>query len=135
MYRRLFADYHGVKCPEKEHSSGGPVFDLFRRMMRGKKPVVEEKSKRPYHAVAIHYDRRQACPAVRDRHNQVFFPSEAPALPLPECTRRTTCHCRYEHLPDRRQDMRRDTDHGLPERLFEAQDRRRGLPDRRRRVA
>jgi hypothetical protein len=135
VYRRRFADYDGTNVQYQNIFSGEPVFKLFRRMLSGKKPVAEEKNRRPYHAVSIHYDRRQACPAVRDRHNQVFFPNEAPPLPLHECTRRVTCRCRYEHLPDRRRDMRRDTDHGLPERLFDAQDRRRGLPDRRRRVA
>lgn len=111
------------------------MFKFVRRLIGGRKPAVEAMPKRPYHVVSIHYDRRQACPAVRDRHNQVFFPHEAPALPLQDCTRRVTCRCRYEHLPDRRRDMRRDADHGLPERLFDAADRRSGLPDRRRRVA
>lgn len=111
------------------------MFKFLSRLIGKNKPAVEEKSQRQYRAVTFRYDRRQACHAVRDRHNQVFSPNEAPPLPLPECTRRGTCRCRYEHLQDRRQDMRRDTDHGLPDRLFDSEDRRRGLRDRRRRVA
>ena len=108
------------------------MLELFRRFRKRSSTPVRDTAGRSYQAVRIQFDRRQACEAVRALEQDVFLGRQAPPLPLPDCSRIGTCKCAYRHQSDRRADMRRDTDHGLPERLYEQQERRSGLADRRR---
>ena len=108
------------------------MLDLFRLFRKKSEPQPEKSSAARYRAVRLQFDRRLGCEAVRELEQKVFLVNEAPTFPLMGCSRKGACKCGYRHLSDRREDMRRDTDHGLPERLFEAQERRSGLIDRRR---
>ena len=72
------------------------------------------------HCVAIRYRDSEACPAVKQftaklslsytppppGETQRFLPSEAPLLPLAECTA-THCQCYYVRYADRREQDRR----------------------------
>ncbi len=107
------------------------MVDLF-RLFRKKSPQPENAGAARYRAVRLQFDRRLGCDAVRELERKVFLGNEAPTFPLAGCSRKGACKCGYRHLSDRREDMRRDTDHGLPERLYEARERRSGLVDRRR---
>ena len=59
-----------------------------------------------------------ACKAVKDVETQRFLTAEAPSLPLADCSTPNQCQCKYHHHTDRREDPRRDTEIGLPERSF-----------------
>ena len=108
------------------------MVDLFRLFRKRSAPERDEASTARFRAVRLQFDRRLACEAVRELEHKVFLGSEAPTFPLMGCSRKGACKCGFRHLTDRREDMRRDTDHGLPERLYVAQERRSGLIDRRR---
>lgn len=84
---------------------------------------------RDYHAVSIRPGTR-CCTAAEALDERRFLSVEAPALPLEGCTLRGNCRCRYRHHTDRREDFRRDTDFGLPERGLLGTNRRK-LPGRR----
>ena len=76
-----------------------------------------------YHAVSIRHLGR-CCPAVRALDDDRFLSTQAPRLPLAECTMRDGCRCKYRHHNDRREDFRRDMDFGLPERGYFGTNRR-----------
>ena len=85
----------------------------------------------PYRGVKIYNRNPGCCIASRSIHHITYLASEAPALPLEDCDNPSQCKCRYEHLDDRRQEVRRDSDYGLPSHQYTATERRvRG--DRRR---
>ncbi len=67
----------------------------------------------------------QACRAAR------FLCSEAPRLPLAECSTADTCTCVYKHLPDRRAGARRQDEVGGIGRTNKAGQERRKERDRR----
>jgi hypothetical protein len=85
---------------------------------------------RQFSAVRIITQDRAPCNAVKNKLNQVYLGSEAPLLPLPECSQQAICRCRYQHLSDRRAIARRESDNGLPDRLIDVE--RRAIADRRR---
>ena len=66
-----------------------------------------------YRAVSV-YSRTDCCEASARLESQKFLAAHAPTLPLGGCTQAAHCRCRYKHYQDRRQDVRRDADHGLP---------------------
>ncbi len=76
-----------------------------------------------YHAVSIRHQPR-CCAAVKAIGDQRFLSTDAPLLPLADCSAPGQCRCRYKHHTDRRDDARRDTDVGLPERSFHGPNRR-----------
>ena len=77
----------------------------------------------PYRAVTIH-GRADCCAAAKRIKGDVFLAAHAPLLPLGGCTQTEKCHCRYQHLADRRQELRRDADFGLPGRAANHGERR-----------
>ena len=83
----------------------------------------------PYRAVSI-YSNSECCPAANRINKTKFLAAHAPTLPLGGCDRKDACRCRYRHYEDRRSDVRRDTDHGLPARL-RIEGERRHRKDRR----
>lgn len=83
-----------------------------------------------YHAVSIRHGKR-CCRAVKALEGQRFLSQEAPSLPLATCTNPNGCACRYQHHTDRRDDPRRDTDVGLPDRYFHGPNRRQRATGRR----
>lgn len=84
----------------------------------------------PFRAVTV-YSRENCCQAAKRLKGQRFLANHAPVLPLGGCTQPNQCHCRYRHLTDRREEMRRDTDFGLPGRGAGPQGERRSRRDRR----
>ena len=76
-----------------------------------------------YQAVSIRHATR-CCQAASDADEQRFLSTEAPTLPLTECSAPGQCRCKYRYHTDRREDYRRDTDFGLPERGFFGGNRR-----------
>ena len=86
----------------------------------------------PYRGVRIYNRSQSCCKAGKRIAGQKFLAAHAPQLPLGGCDHPEACQCRYQHLDDRRQEMRRDSDHGLPGRPYNEVDRR-YRADRRRR--
>jgi len=78
---------------------------------------------RDYHAVSIRRAGR-CCEEVMEMESRRFLSVEAPDLPLSACSMPTQCQCKYRHHTDRRDDPRRDTDVGLPDRGFFGGNRR-----------
>ena len=69
-------------------------------------------AERAYPGVEIIPLKGACCDAVRALAGQRLLARDAPMLPLRECDQ-TACGCRYQRFPDRRTDVRRDTDLGL----------------------
>ena len=67
-----------------------------------------------YHGVSIQPAGDCACEAVAALEGVRFLSDEAPRLPLDECQSKDRCHCIYRHFEDRRSELRRDSDIGLP---------------------
>lgn len=55
----------------------------------------------PYHCVSIR-SRADACEVAKQLADKRFLSSEAPLLPLANCTA-ASCRCRYAHYEDRRE--------------------------------
>jgi hypothetical protein len=70
----------------------------------------------PYHAVGVKPG-KDCCGAAQALRGKRFLSSEAPRVPLRECTAHT-CGCTYQHFDDRRSgiDRRRATAHPAGER-------------------
>ena len=77
----------------------------------------------PYRAVAV-YSQTDQCEAAKRLRRTKFLAAHAPTLPLGGCTQSEACRCRYRHFKDRRQEMRRDSDHGMPPRVWVDTERR-----------
>ena len=111
----------------------------FSEKLRGKQPFAKKQSggtrttrkqglpigaaRRIFHAVSVQPDQGDCCDAVAQIQGRRYLSDEAPLLPLADCTRSQDCKCRYEHYDDRRTNVRRDTDQGLPEKLRPEEDR------------
>ena len=77
----------------------------------------------PFRAVVIRS--MDGCCEAADRNTgQKFLAAHAPQLPLGTCDKPQQCHCRYKYLSDRRQEARRDEDHGLPGQPYHGENRR-----------
>jgi hypothetical protein len=84
-----------------------------------------------FSAVSIEPDSRGCCKAVRQLSNKRFLASEAPMLPLDECSQPGNCQCAYKKWPDRREEDDRRTGYsGLASQFYVATERRDGK-DRR----
>jgi len=84
---------------------------------------------RSFQAVSI-YSRSNCCEAAQRITGRKFLAAHAPQLPLGGCSQPDQCRCRYKHMSDRREEMRRDTDNGLPARQM-LNGERRNRRDRR----
>ena len=69
-----------------------------------------------FHGVAVCARGGVACDAVTKLEGQRFLSEEAPLLPLADCSDPRACKCVYEHFDERRDQLRRETDVGLPAR-------------------
>ncbi len=101
-----------------------------RTSQRRSKSSQTPAARHPYRAVSV-YSRSPCCAASKRLKNEKFLAAYAPVLPLGGCTHPEQCRCRYRHYEDRRQEMRRDSDHGLPGRVWHEHDRRHRRKDRR----
>ena len=77
----------------------------------------------PFRAVVIR-SMENCCEAAERNAGQKFLAAHAPQLPLGTCDKPQQCHCRYKYLNDRRQETRRDEDHGLPGQPYHGENRR-----------
>ena len=70
--------------------------------------------KEQWHAVSV-VPGPAACPAIKNLGGKRFLASEAPRLPLPDCSSAWHCKCVYRHYADRRGGARRIEERiGLP---------------------
>jgi len=87
-----------------------------------KKLTAKKLTTKNYAAVEI-IPSEKSCSEAKSKAGLIFLSSEAPLIPMEFCTSRYECACKYVHYKDRRQDGRRATDFGLPDR-FSGKDRR-----------
>lgn len=99
-----------------------------RRQQKRSKPKVQQH---PFRGVKV-YSKTECCEAARRISGQKFLAAHAPQLPLGGCDQPERCQCRYKHLSDRRSEIRRDVDHGLPGKPVHSE--RRSRSDRRKLV-
>lgn len=83
-----------------------------------------------WHAVAIK-PKGQCCEAVQAHRTGRFLSSDAPRLPLPECSSADTCTCVYKHHADRRAQPRRQEERDGLRRSGKVEQERRLTHDRR----
>ncbi len=68
-----------------------------------------------FHGIAVEPG-DTACEAVKQITGHRFLSEDAPRLPLDQCQCVQDCRCVYRHFSDRRTQVRRDADMGLPRR-------------------
>jgi len=78
----------------------------------------------PYRAVTIKPDTAECCAAARQQASARYLRNDAPLLPLPDCTNRDGCRCKYQHWADRRQEDRRALKTGIASQYFDGAERR-----------
>lgn len=79
---------------------------IFRRSADPVHPVSQESQHHPFHCVVVEA-RGGGCEAARKLADMRFLASDAPHLPLPQCSE-AVCNCVYHHFEDRRHHLRRD---------------------------
>lgn len=94
---------------------------MFKRKPPGRLNPVRRLS-HLFHGIAIVPGER-ACESARQLANQRFLSEDAPRLPLDSCHCLPECRCVYRHFSDRRTDVRREADMGLPIRLVAGEKR------------
>lgn len=87
------------------------------------KPEPQTATLRPFQAISI-FRGVTSCEAARKLSEHRFLVRDAPALPVPGCTMRERCQCRYLKHKDRRGGPRRLMDFGMTARLFDGRERR-----------
>ena len=75
------------------------------------KPLVPGRQQ--WHAVSI-AGKLGACAAAEALRRKRFLGTEAPKLPLADCSSPERCNCVYVHHSDRRSALRRGVDRGMP---------------------
>ena len=98
------------------------------------KPKVSRPVEDPWRAVSV-LGPSNACRAATELRGKRYLSSEAPSLPLPECSSPMLCKCVYHHHPDRRgKAFRRESDRGQYPRPWGEKERRIGPQTRGRRT-
>lgn len=87
---------------------------MFKRKTTDKRAPIRTPGN-VFHGIAIEPG-DEACEAVWRLAGRRFLSDEAPRLPLDECQCVPDCRCVYRHFSDRRTEVRRDADIGLPNR-------------------
>lgn len=134
--KRLEAYDYSVESGSTKESREAAVtkIRLFGKMRFFRRKSADEAPRRdvgrqhvltnPYHAVSVISPTR-SCDAARTLEGRRFLSSEAPRLPLGNCTA-ATCTCKYAHHEDRRRGPRRSSDAtGLSRGYWNAMERRR----------
>jgi hypothetical protein len=67
---------------------------------------MKEIRPKRYHSVSIVCPRK-SCAAVEALVGKRFFATDAPSLPVPNCTLSSQCKCSFQKHSDRRDDERR----------------------------
>ena len=68
----------------------------------------------PYRALEIIPGPR-ACAVAKRFAKHRFLLGEAPSPPLAGCDQQGSCTCKFQKFPDRRTDLRRSSDEGIPD--------------------
>ncbi len=100
------------------------MFKFFKG--RGPRPPTRSTAHRLFHGVAIRTTSSFTCDAVTNLMGKRFLSEESPRLPLDQCTNPKECGCIYQHFDDRRADLRRESDQGLPVKGY-SEDHRQGV--------
>ncbi len=95
------------------------IFNLAHRNRRHLRTVYQVISlrstrmggKEPWHAVSIVCG-PVGCSHAVDLRDRRYLATEAPRLPLRDCSSPWRCTCTYKHFPDRRWGPRRETERG-----------------------
>ena len=87
-------------------------------MKRRKTVSLSGSVNKLFHGVAVRSRGDRCCDAVKALSGQRFLSEEAPLLPLAECSNPQGCRCVYEHFDERRDNLRRESDIGLPVRTY-----------------
>jgi hypothetical protein len=95
---------------------------MFRRKRSPRVPTATARLSHLFHGIAIEPG-EDACQAARNLANERFLSDEAPHLPLDGCTTGASCRCVYRHYADRRTEVRREADLGLPPRMVRNENR------------
>lgn len=81
---------------------------VWRKRLRGdergdddESSAIDRAKKSPYHAVSVRLG-ESACLAAKTIEGKRFLASEAPLLPLAECSSIENCRCHFLHHEDRR---------------------------------
>lgn len=96
---------------------------------RGSDKATMASFSSPWHAVGV-VAAAGACQAVRGLADKRFLPTDAPRIPLYDCSSPLTCGCVYRHFPDRRGNARRVMDRGAY-RIHRGEERRQATRGRR----
>ncbi len=104
--------------------SAGTTSARLNRTKDAKTPGRVTTVEHLFHGVEIVGGTR-CCEAAQALAGERILSTDAPRLPLSECSKPNGCNCTYRHYTDRRSDPRREWDIGLPER-FHNDDRRSG---------
>ena len=83
----------------------------------------DDDQQEKYPAVIIVVDEAEACPSVKELVGQRLLSTEAPLLPLIDCTSRE-CTCTYRHYVDRRGGSRRFDEKSVVKKLFGGEEKR-----------
>ena len=90
---------------------------MFRWKGKTRKPL-NRATQELFHAVAIRSDDLVlCCKTVTPLLGQRYLAEEAPRLPVDGCSN-PACGCAYEHYSDRRTQLRRDSDVGMPAQVY-----------------
>ena len=92
-----------------KQSAKSSVADQHRRKAAKVKPRVTAKQSaesRRWYSIKL-VPGNNSCDSMSYMSQRTYLTNEAPQLPLPSCDN-GRCGCRYEHMKDRRQDLRRD---------------------------
>ena len=104
---------------------------IVAKIFKGK---VSGQLEEPWGAVSV-VGHSKACRAAVELRGKRYLSSEAPSLPLPQCSSPTLCKCVYYHYADRRsRTFRREADRGQYPRLWGGKERRIGPQTRGRRT-
>lgn len=87
---------------------------MFRRKSNNRRAPISTMTNL-FHGIAVEPG-DGACQAVRSIEGHRYLSDDAPRLPLDGCQCVQDCHCVYRHYSDRRTEVRRDADMGLPRR-------------------
>lgn len=124
-------DRHGNKEAQQGLNKAVEKKGSFARIGRIKSRAIGSRAlsgsvNKLFHGVAVRARDENCCTSVVELGGQRFLSEEAPLLPLGDCSNPQGCRCVYEHFDERRDNLRRESDVGMPVRTH-LQDKRAGM--------
>jgi hypothetical protein len=107
-----------------------PVVMKAHEPVRAKKMVSTASLPKAWHAVSV-VPKGAGCQAAHALRGTRFLSSEAPRLPLSQCTNPKSCICSYKHYEDRRGAPRRKEEAAGLRKSVKQGEERRSVRDRR----